>query len=516
MTLLNLRALQPTLIKWANELRRLDAEFPAASIVVLLTVLVVMTSLIRWLRRRKLNVKILLADEIRSSSARALEYCYRPRELMLKGYDKYPDEVYGIDTRDGVKLVIPPRFLDDLKSHPSLSFKASIDNDMQVDYTYFGGPPEFVIHAIKAGMTASLPAYTPILNQMARTNMPRIMGNYKDWTSVNIHDRILKLVGTTNARVFLSQTASADEEWVDASTGYVLSVFDCIRALKEWPPWMRPFVYRFLPERTAIRKQWSKGRARVQECMQERKTKDGPLGGPPSMLDHLSSGKNSHMADDLEKQLLFQMTLVAVGTVTTFASTVQAVYDLVMHPEYISILRDEVESMPVDGNGMFTKEAIPAMQKLDSFIKESQRLAAADLSTFQRAATANMTLPDGTFVPEGTKLEANTYSIHYDDAHYKNASTFDGLRFYKQRQHPGHENKHLYISVGKGDLSFGYGRHACPGRYLGQLNIKLVMAELLRKYDLKAAGTQAPKSQAFEALVSPDADFQIMMKNRQV
>ncbi|KAH8654917.1 cytochrome P450 [Ilyonectria robusta] len=297
---------------------------------------------------------------------------------------------------------------------------------------------------------------------------------------------------------------------------------------------MRPFVYRFLPERAAITRQWVRGRRRVQACMQERTMKGGILENPPSMLDHLSSGKNSHMADDLEKQVLFQMTLVAVGTVTTFASTVQAVYDLVMHPEYIPILRDEIELVPVDENGMFTKEAITAMQKLDSFIKESQRLAAADLSkfrcisqgtrirtdttkgTFQRAATANMTLPDGTFVPKGTKIEANTYSIHHDEVYYKNASTFDGLRFYRQRQNPGHENKHLYVSVGRGDLSFGYGRHACPGRYLGHLNIKLVMAELLRKYDLKAAGTQTPKSQAFEAIVSPDADFKILMRNREL
>lgn len=182
--------------------------------------------------------------------------------------------------------------------------------------------------------------------------------------------------------MFLGTSACADEEWVDASTGYVLAVFDTIRALKEWPPWMRPFVYRFLPERAAINGQWVKGRKRVRECMQERKRKGGNIDSPATMLDYLSSGKNAHMEDDLEKQVLFQMTLVAVGTVTTFASTVQALYDLVMHPKYIPILREEVDSVPVDENGMFTKQAIPAMQKLDSFIKESQRLAAADLSEF--------------------------------------------------------------------------------------------------------------------------------------
>lgn len=32
------------------------------------------------------------------------------------------------DGLKGVKLVIPPSFLDELKSHPALSFKVSIDN----------------------------------------------------------------------------------------------------------------------------------------------------------------------------------------------------------------------------------------------------------------------------------------------------------------------------------------------------------------------------------------------------
>lgn len=79
--------------------------------------------------------------------------------------------VFEIDTFAGVKVVIPPSFLDALKSHPALSFKASIDNvrkqlfqllalltiqDMQIEYTYFGGPAEYVIHAIKANLTGSL------------------------------------------------------------------------------------------------------------------------------------------------------------------------------------------------------------------------------------------------------------------------------------------------------------------------------------------------------------------------
>ncbi|KAJ4251857.1 hypothetical protein NW762_011154 [Fusarium torreyae] len=464
---------------------------------------------------RKPRVKVLLQDEIGNARQRALEYCFNPRAVMAKGYTKFKNEVFGLDTQDGIKVVIPPSFLDALKSHPALSFKASIDNDMQIEYTYFGGPPEYVIHAIKANLTGALPAFTPLLHGMVRKNMPNVLGQYKDWTPVKVHDRVLRLVATNNARVFQGTAASLDEEWLSASTGYVLACFDCIRALKQWHPWLRPFVYRFIPEKAAIRDQWAKGRKRVMASMRERQQKGGNLEDPPTMLDHLSTGKNEWMANDVEKQLLHQMTLIAVGTVTTFSSTTQAIYDLAAHPEYIPILREEIESVPRDENGGFHKDSVIAMEKLDSFLKESQRFNSPDLTTFQRAAIADLTLPDGTFVPKGTKLEINTCSIHMDNERYKNPNDFDGLRFFKMRQAPGQDKKFLYYSVGKEDLSWGFGRNACPGRYLSNVNIKLIMAQLLMNYDIKLPeGVLRPHNIEFEVLCSPDPNFEILLKNK--
>ncbi|KAF5542361.1 ent-kaurene oxidase [Fusarium phyllophilum] len=485
-------------------------EFPSLVVVgVVAFTSIILVALRFWSLSATPKVKILLQDEIKSARQRALEYCFNPRAVMAKGYTKFKNEVFGLDTQDGVKLVIPPSFLDELKSHPALSFKVSIDNvcihlantlpmftdlfkDMQIEYTHFGGPAEYVIHAIKANLTGSL-----------------------YWTPVKVHDKVLRLIATNNARVFQGTTASLDEEWLAASTGYVLACFDCIRALKQWHPWLRPLVYRFIPERAAIKDQWLKGRKRVMASMRERQEKGGNLEDPPTMLDHLSNGRNEHIANDVELQLLHQMTLIAVGTVTTFSSTTQAIYDLVAHPEYIPILREEVESVPRDQNGNFTKDSTVAMDKLDSFLKESQRFNSPDLTTFQRASIADMTLPDGTFVPKGTKLEINTCSIHKDHELYENPEEFDGLRFHKWRKAPGKEKKNMYSSSGTDDLSWGFGRHACPGRYLSAINIKHIMAELLMNYDMKLPdGVSRPENIEFEVLCSPEPDFEILFKDR--
>jgi cytochrome P450 len=71
----------------------------------------------------------------------------------------------------------------------------------------------------------------------------------------------------------------------------------------------------------------------------------------------------------------------------------------------------------------------------------------------------------------------------------------------------GEENKKIYVSVGKNDLSFGYGRHACPGIYLGHLNIKLILAEILLRYDIKLPpGKRMPQNDEIEAIVSIKPD----------
>lgn len=41
------------------------------------------------------------------------------------------------------------------------------------------------------------------------------------------------------------------------------------------------------------------------------------------------------------------------------------------------------------------------------------------------------------------------------------------------------------ISVGRHDLAWGYGRHACPGRYMAELSIKILFMELLLHWEFK-------------------------------
>ena len=41
------------------------------------------------------------------------------------------------------------------------------------------------------------------------------------------------------------------------------------------------------------------------------------------------------------------------------------------------------------------------------------------------------------------------------------------------------------VTVTKDSLEFGYGKHACPGRFFAVNEIKLILANLLLRFDFK-------------------------------
>ena len=201
-----------------------------------------------------------------------------------------------------------------------------------------------------------------------------------DWTEVTIYPLLMKLISTSSTRVFHSKEASESAEWLGIVLIYLETVTNYAQALKVWPPYLRPVVSWFLPYRRVIAKTFQDVRRIVSKSLERKDSLAGNLELPPSMLDHLSQGKNALQRHDLDKQTAYQLILVAVGSLTTLATVTQCVHDLATHTELIPVLREEIVDAMRKGNGNLTKDLLDEMVKLDSFIKESQRFASPDMS----------------------------------------------------------------------------------------------------------------------------------------
>lgn len=70
----------------------------------------------------------------------------------------------------------------------------------------------------------------------------------------------------------------------------------------------------------------------------------------------------------------FQLVLSMAAIHTTTQSAMMVLYDLAARPEYIDVLREEMETAIHEDGGVLKKSTLGKMMKLDSFMKESKRV----------------------------------------------------------------------------------------------------------------------------------------------
>lgn len=107
-----------------------------------------------------------------------------------------------------------------------------------------------------------------------------------------------------------------------------------------------------------------------------------------------------------------------------------------------------------------------------------------------RKVIQGITLSNGQYIPAGTTIEVPSDAIHNDPDNYtggESVDVFDGFRYYKRRQtgQVADNARNQFVTSNEQSLMFGYGAHACPGRFFAANEIKMMLARLLLDYDIQ-------------------------------
>lgn len=101
-------------------------------------------------------------------------------------------------------------------------------------------------------------------------------------------------------------------------------------------------------------------------------------------------------------------------------------------------------------------------------------------------------------------------------------SVFDAWRYKKLReQQEGKGNAYQHVTPSSDHLGFGLGPHACPGRFFASNELKIVLAHLLLKFDMKLTNDGAGSlgdgviQETFEGSAMVGADSKVLMRRRQ-
>ncbi|KAI1632917.1 ent-kaurene oxidase [Biscogniauxia mediterranea] len=417
-------------------------------------------------------------------------------DFYKKGYELFKSKAYRLTTLDGERIIIPRNLLEEVRRLPDdvIDINKAFDVMNESKHLEMGDQEssEFLIHIIRGDLTRSLVRINPRLTAETIRTIADALPPCDDWTPVTLYPTLLRIVATVSGAIFIGPDLCRSEEYLKASMNYTLDFINAVSKLKQWRPWMRWFGRYFTPEVDNLFAERKKAHMFLEPIIKERRAamKAGEELPDDTLQWMINKAGEFKISDEKLAEIQLNLSMAAIHTTTLTLTMI--LYDLVVRPDIINELRQEIGSVLETTDGVMTTHALFEMKLLDSVMKESQRVNPGSLVRFQRWVAKPVTLSDGTRLPAGVMIETPHALAVQDPLSYENPETFDAHRFLNLRNGTsedllGYKNKeqHQFVTVTKDFMHFGYGRHACPGRFFAANEIKLILARILLTYDIK-------------------------------
>ncbi|KAF2197573.1 cytochrome P450 [Delitschia confertaspora ATCC 74209] len=415
----------------------------------------------------------------------------------------------------GQKLyMLPAKYVDELKSLPEATLSSSyavsdyfLGSYTTLDHSMFG---DSTWRVVRDFLTRRLSMLVAPLSEECIISFEEEFPICEDWTLVDIHSHLLKIIGRMTSRVFVGNQLSSDPSYRQTCIDYATCVFQASGLLKAFPAMLRPTLCLFNPHIWRIRFHYLNAKRHLlSEIAQRRQS----AVKQENMLDWLIANSGSEDPLGIVKRQL-GLSFAAIHTTTNHLTNV--LLDLAARwDQYAPELIEEITQALSEDEAVLKKSTLSKLSKLDSFMKESQRLNPPSALSFNRKLMRPLILSDGTYLPESSYIAAPSGPLGQSDDHFLRSSDFDGFRFHRKRQKAtGLEKSATYFtSTGIHSMVFGHGRFACPGRFFASLESKTVLVYILLNYrlSLPGDGSRSPNLTFMDALF-PDPKQKVMFR----
>jgi len=174
------------------------------------------------------------------------------------------------------------------------------------------------------------------------------------------------------------------------------------------------------------------------------------------------------------------LTMLLAGEDTTAHTLAWMIHLLYGNPAALQRATDEVRRIAPDP-AAFTPEQMRELDFVEACAHETMRLK--PVAPFIAVEALRDGVVGDVRVPKGTLVWAVFRADSVSDKHFPNAAAFDPARWLAEGS-AGASSSAKRVS-----MPFGAGPRVCPGRYLALLEMKMVMATLLGRFDVEHVGT---------------------------
>ncbi|KAL2277511.1 hypothetical protein FJTKL_15427 [Diaporthe vaccinii] len=341
-----------------------------------------------------------------------------------------------------------------------------------------------------------------------------------DWSSIVLYPIILELFSRMSARVMVGPDLC--DAWPAISMRYITRVLAAQGAIRKryWPSlyWT---AYYLNPEVALVNEARREAAALVRPVLEARQATHASLGAAAErhddfiqwIMDSYRAGGKTVTPDETVQNIFIVMFASMHGT--SFVA-LQSLFSLLGTPGALAEIREEVNRVSKQELGdspVWTRHALGELRMLDSFMKETLRMKPFQEATVQRYAMTGYTFKDGLHVPAGTVVSFPNLRYNLDPDLVPEADTFDGKRWLRRRA--GFDSsKFQFASTAEDSFDWGGGLHACPGRFMAEVTIKLILIYLVTKYDMKLqeGGPNRPVEARRFMDLTPDTSMPILIR----
>ncbi|OAG01780.1 cytochrome P450 [Paraphaeosphaeria sporulosa] len=286
---------------------------------------------------------------------------------------------------------------------------------------------------------------------------------------------------------------SKSYDCLDTGAGHaimgVLSHFQgvIIAAAITYYPWINNALMAITPRSAFedLKMIFNDGHERLQN-----RIKHGPS-GHPDVLGHLAEynkqNPTAKITDDEIEQNVFSCLVAGSECLTTAFSG--AFHYLLVYPSKLKRAQEEVRAAFSSEASINATDAAK-LEYLNAVIEESLRLCPPlpDMLRRQLPSEAPTTIA-GRVIPPNTVVSVSCYSMFRSASHFSSPDTFAPERFLKsadesEKWSPDSPLNHNDMAAFK---PWGVGPRECPAQPLARLEMRLFLAVLLYRYDLKVA-----------------------------
>ncbi|PPQ69644.1 hypothetical protein CVT24_001217 [Panaeolus cyanescens] len=251
---------------------------------------------------------------------------------------------------------------------------------------------------------------------------------------------------------------------------------DLIPALKYIPKWFPGASF----QRKAA--EWSKVREEfidvpyqhVAQLMKEGSSVPCML---TSLLSRLPSETDPKWGEEFRRAKTVPAIAFAGGSETTVSAVTTFFLAMVMHPEVMDKAQKEIDSV-VGLDRLPTFSDRGSLPYICAIIKEILRWRVVTPLGLAHCVSEDDEY-EGYFIPKGTIVMGNIWSIMHDPQAFQNPERFIPERYMKNGQlNPDIRDPRVAV--------FGHGRRVCPGQFLSDQQMFILIASTLAAFDIRA------------------------------